>query len=129
MGGNVYTWQALTPADSEYQDGRWRWMLYDLDDSLGAGIEAEQPYAIDSFTDHPGYSPCGFLDDDPMPSLMGNADFRRQFVITFMDLDKILIPIGYLHSWTNWKPGTALRLTKVTCAGTPFPQMCPLNSR
>lgn len=86
LGGNVYIWQALTPADSEYQDGRWRWMLYDLDDSLGAGIEAEQPYAIDSFTDHPGYSPCGFLDDDPMPSLMGNADFRRQFVITFMDL-------------------------------------------
>lgn len=87
LDGNVFTWRAVLPGEGKYQDGKWRWMLYDLDDSLGVGIDIGVPsYAIDSFVEHAGYAPCGFLDDDPMPSLMGNEDFRRQFVLTFMDM-------------------------------------------
>lgn len=87
LGSNVFTWRAVVPGEGEYQDGKWRWMLYDLDDSLGVGIDIGVPaYAIDSFTEHAGYAPCGFLEDDPMPSLMGNEEFRRQFVLTFMDM-------------------------------------------
>lgn len=87
LEGNVFTWRAVVPGEGEYQDGKWRWMLYDLDDSLGVGIDIGVPaYAIDSFTEHAGYAPCGFLEDDPMPSLMDNEDFRRQFVLTFMDM-------------------------------------------
>lgn len=87
LGNNVFTWKSTVPGFTKYQDGRWRWMLYDLDDSLGVGIDSESPsYLTDSFVEHPGYSPCGFLDDAPMPSLMRNEDFRRQFVLTFMDM-------------------------------------------
>ena len=87
LGNNVFTWKATVPGWTKYQDGKWRWMLYDLDDSLGVGIDADSPsYLIDSFVEHPGYSPCGFLDDAPMPSLMKNEDFCRQFVLTFMDM-------------------------------------------
>ena len=87
LGNNVFTWRAAVPGWAKYQDGRWRWMLYDLDDSLGVGIDSEAPsYLVDSFVEHPGYSPCGFLDDDPMPSLMKSGEFRRQFVLTFMDM-------------------------------------------
>lgn len=87
LGGNVFTWRASLPGRGEYEDGKWRWMLYDLDDSLGVGINSDEPaYLIDSFVDCPDYSPAGFLDDEPMPSLMRNEDFRRQFVLTFMDM-------------------------------------------
>ncbi len=88
LGGNVFTWQTTLVSDAKYYDGKWRWMLYDLDDSLGTGIDIPglSSYDIDSFVEHPGYSPCGFLDDAPMPSLMGNKDFRKQFVLTFMDM-------------------------------------------
>ena len=41
---------------------------------------------MDSFTDHAGYAPSGYLDDKPMAALMKNADFRRQFVLTFLDM-------------------------------------------
>lgn len=87
LGSNVYIWRTTSPKEKEYQDGKWRWMLYDLDDSLGVGIDIGIPsYAIDSFVEHAGYAPCGFLDDEPMPSLMKNENFRRQFVLTFMDM-------------------------------------------
>lgn len=88
LGGNVFTWKTTISSDIEYGDGKWRWMLYDLDDSLSVGIDTSDTpsYAVDSFTEHPGYSSCGFLKDAPMPSLMENEDFRRQFVITFMDM-------------------------------------------
>lgn len=87
LGGNVFIWQAVVPGKETFQDGKWRWMLYDLDDSLGVGVDIGVPaYAIDSFVEHAGYAPCGFLEDDPMPSLMGNKDFCQQFVLTFMDM-------------------------------------------
>lgn len=88
LGGNVFTWKTTNPADDKYLDGRWRWMLYDLDDSLAVGMDLSETeaYAVDSFIDHAAYAQCGFLDDEPMPSLMKNEDFRKQFVLTFLDM-------------------------------------------
>ena len=88
LGGNVLTWQTVTPENDTEGDGRFRWILYDLDDSLGVGTDlATTPaYAFDSFTGHAVYAALGFLDDEPMPALMENEDFRRQFVLTFLDL-------------------------------------------
>ena len=88
LGGNVLTWQTITPENATEGDGRFRWILYDLDDSLGVGTDlATTPaYAFDSFTSHAVYAALGFLDDEPMPALMKNEDFRRQFVLTFLDL-------------------------------------------
>jgi len=88
LGGNVFTWRTLHTGNAKYQDGKWRWMLYDVDDSFSVGIDTSvtPAYAIDSFAEHAGYAPCGFLKDTPMPSLMKNADFRKQFVLTFMDM-------------------------------------------
>ncbi len=87
LGGNVFTWQAIHPSWLKYGDGRWRWMLYDLDNSFGFGIDWEiGPYEIDSFVDFPWFYGSGLLDDEPMTDLMANEDFRRQFVLTFMDM-------------------------------------------
>lgn len=88
LGGNVLTWQTVTPENDAEGDGRFRWILYDLDDSLGVGTDlATTPaYAFDSFTGHASYASLGFLDDEPLPALMENEAFRRQFVLTFLDL-------------------------------------------
>lgn len=39
LGGNVLTWQTVTPENDTEGDGRFRWILYDLDDSLGVGTD------------------------------------------------------------------------------------------
>lgn len=88
LGGNVYTWRSTHPDGEGWNDGRWRWILYDLDDSLAVGTEWEnnEPWLMDTFTEHAGYYPAGFLDTEPLPALMQNEDFRRQFVLTFLDM-------------------------------------------
>lgn len=126
LENNVYTWksdQAAEGADLssvEYCDGKWRWMLYDLDDSLAVGtaVEYGETYTMDSFTGHAGYASCGFLDDKPMTTLMKNEDFRRQFVLTFLDManenfraDRVLALLDEIEaqysswadiSWERW---------------------------
>lgn len=88
LGGNVYTWRSIGPTGEDYNDGKWRWILYDLDDALAVGTEYEnnEPWKMDAFTDHAGYYPAGLLDTEPLPGLMRNEDFRRQFVQTFLDM-------------------------------------------
>lgn len=88
LGGNVYTWRSIRPTGEDYNDGKWRWILYDLDDALAVGTEYEnnEPWKMDAFTDHAGYYPAGLLDTEPLPNLMQNEDFRRQFVQTFLDM-------------------------------------------
>ena len=67
-----------------FYDNKWHWMIYDIDGGLGAyGNSAPDR---DSFT-LPRYIKKESLATDPLfPYLMKNADFRRQFVNTFMDL-------------------------------------------
>ena len=126
LENNVYTWRDNGGADTEstgslqYSDGKWRWMLYDLDDSLavGSAVENGEAYTMDSFIEHAGYAPSGYLDDKPMPALMKNEEFCRQFVLTFMDManenfraDRVLslldeIEAQYVSwadkSWERW---------------------------
>ena len=126
LENNVYTWRDNGGADTkstgslQYSDGKWRWMLYDLDDSLavGSAVENGEAYTMDSFIEHAGYAPSGYLDDKPMPALMKNEEFCRQFVLTFMDManenfraDRVLslldeIEAQYVSwadkSWERW---------------------------
>ncbi len=137
LGGNVLTWQTLTPENDAEGDGRFRWMLYDLDDSLAVGTDlATTPaYAFDSFTGHSAYSELGFLDDDPLPALMKNEDFRRQFVLTFLDMANesfrwervkaLLENLEEQHAWadTGW-----MRWNTATQTGTFEEQTAELHT-
>ena len=63
LENNVYTWKSDAPANSalsgylEYSDGKWRWMLYDLDDSLAVGASLEKQGSL--------YACHGFLHRSP----------------------------------------------------------------
>ena len=67
-----------------YSDNKWHWICFDMD--YGASWYNPARPDTDSFT-HTRLVPKYSLDNDPLFSnLMANADFRRQFVTTFMDL-------------------------------------------
>lgn len=69
---NEGVWRARRSGNGEYEDGKWRWLLYDVDSAFG-------DVSFDTFSSARHYS-------DIFDSLCQNEDFKRQFVTTFMDL-------------------------------------------
>ncbi|MCI8418415.1 MAG: hypothetical protein HFI33_13145 [Lachnospiraceae bacterium] len=81
LGRNVFTWQSLPGSSpSLYGDGRWRWMLYDVDDSMGV----RETRALEPAFFH--NSIVDFCDTPPTCYLLKNEDFRRQFTLTLLDM-------------------------------------------
>lgn len=81
LGRNVFSWQSLPSGEpSGYEDGRWRWMLYDLDDSMGIQQDGEWPpvWRHDTLINH--------FEVSPTRDLLENEEFRQQFVLTFLDM-------------------------------------------
>lgn len=74
---NGYMWKSKTVSpDNPYQDGKWRWMLYDTE-------TCEKHYDANTFRE----GLASNWHDDPIAKvLMKNEEFREQFVIGFMDL-------------------------------------------
>ena len=78
---NVEIWKSITKSNNPYEDGKWRWMLYDLD----ICITSDEKYSEDTFTvDFPYVS--GIYKDPFITNLMKNEEFCKQFVNTFMDM-------------------------------------------
>jgi len=87
--GNIVAWRARDPSVGEFNDGRWRFALYDMDASewldaghYGLNNEAEK----NSFSVTPLYTGIPINKLDIYRVLKGNSLFRKQFVLTFMDL-------------------------------------------
>lgn len=68
---------------SAYEDGRWRWALYDTDESTGGGSTG---YDMNPFVGETYYHKVSPLDTELMANLLENEAFRQQFVITFLDM-------------------------------------------
>ena len=81
---NLYFWRKTTdkhaPDTSYGQDGRWRWMLFDMDFGFGlsGGVENHKLNTLE-LAQQPGWS--GFL----FRSLLGNEEFRTEFINRFAD--------------------------------------------
>lgn len=99
-GNNVRIWrkrtQAYKPNEPYGHDGRWRWMVFDLDYGFGLfkGDEVAENNSLERATEHNG-------PDWPNPpwstvllrSLLKNDEFKNQFVNTFADrLNSIFLP-------------------------------------
>ncbi len=81
LGRNVFTWQSLPGSHpSLYGDGRWRWILYDLDDSMGV----RETNALEPAFYH--NSMLDFCDSAPTCYLLENVDFRQQLTVTLLDM-------------------------------------------
>jgi spore coat protein CotH len=81
---NLYFWRKRTDKyepDAPYgQDGRWRWMLFDMDFGFGLKKEGEiHKLNMFEFAQQPGWS--GFL----FRSLLENEEFQTEFINRFAD--------------------------------------------
>ena len=87
----------------------WRWGLYDMDLRWGKYRKAQQndpDYAVNTFS-----TPYLHMYADLVPyntmsiyqALRKNADFRRQFVLTFMDLVNVNFrPENVMRQMAEW---------------------------
>lgn len=73
-GNNEALWRSRQSTDEAYADGRWRWLLFDVDNSL----------TIENLsTDNISVT----MENSPMfNNLCQNKDFKEQFAVTFMDM-------------------------------------------
>lgn len=79
-------WRSTELTDDEYGDGRWRWLLYDMDDSAGM-VEGRTEADTDSFVSgHWTTDPLGENGDILFSALMENDAFKDRFVSTFLEM-------------------------------------------
>lgn len=83
VSNNYALWRTKNIVDNEYGDGKWRWILYDTDDSLGM-VPGHTDVDIDSFIAGQWFvSP---LNDILFSSLIKNQNFQKQFKKTFYEI-------------------------------------------
>lgn len=83
ISNNVSCWRTKDMTNAPYSDGKWRWIIYDTDDSTGIEPEVTNPM-VDSFS-------AGHWDMTPMEeplfsTLLENESFKKRFVQTFVDM-------------------------------------------
>lgn len=99
-GNNVSVWrkrtQAYEPNTSYGHDGRWRWLVYDLDYGLGlfTGEKAAQNNSLERAIQVNGPEwPNPPWSTLLLRSLLENNEFKNQFINTFADrLNTIFLP-------------------------------------
>lgn len=80
---NNCCFRSREPEDgNDLMDGRWRWALYDTDDSSGYGraVYDSNPFSTEA---HSNGDP---MTTPLMGGLLQSEEFREQFVISFMDM-------------------------------------------
>jgi len=87
---NYSCWRTENISSQEYCDGKWRWIVYDVDDSTGLR-DGLTNVEVDSFLyGHMKKSP---MQDVLFTSLMQNEAFKYQFVSTFVEMaDTVFAP-------------------------------------
>lgn len=84
-GSNEAFWRVRNPVDggNSYEDGRWRWMLFDVNtSSLEAGIVGDDTLAF------------AMEHSAPFRNLCRSDAFREDFTVTLMDLaNEIFSPV------------------------------------
>lgn len=77
--------KAETAGAGEYRDGRWRWGVYDTDESTGIYDDGMSTYESDPFSEESHWFGTP-LTTPLMSGLIENETFRQQFALTFMDM-------------------------------------------
>lgn len=90
IGYNTALWRT-TQKETPYSDGKWRFMLYDLDECIHLDSNLSENMGI-QMTSHP------LLNEPMVVSLLDNENFRRQFCISFMDIANTVLSYERMHS-------------------------------
>ncbi len=97
---NYRIWRSRTVTDKPFQDGKWRWMLYDLEFSMDLYKDG-QNYQEDTLTKAMSASsmwggPSTGTDKHTVlfGKLIKNSTFKQKFVTTFMDMINVNFETG-----------------------------------
>lgn len=90
FGYNTALWRTAQEG-TPYSDGKWRFMLYDLDECVHPDSSAPENMGI-QMAGHP------LLNEPAVKSLLDNESFRRQFCISFMDIANTVFSYERMHS-------------------------------
>lgn len=84
---NFLMWKTPVDEGSKYGDGRWRWILYDMDNVVWATevYEGGNAAAINSFTEEFATTPS-IGEQIFWNACCQNEEFKKQFVLSFMDI-------------------------------------------
>lgn len=101
LTNNVRLWRSRTVTDIPYQDGKWRFMMYDTDDSANVGDISHLCGAnIDSFA-HGHWSGHLLSADNTIgiifTSLLKNEGFRNQFSNSFIEMSNTVFEYEHVH--------------------------------
>ena len=89
---NYVLWRTVENDGSIMGDGRWRWMIYDVDclewlDKSYYG--AEERAAINSFVETMQFTGVAVKDHLLYSAIKNNETFRKQFVLSFLDMANV----------------------------------------
>ena len=89
---NVTLWRTIEDEGTKMGDSRWRFMIYDMDclewmDKSYYG--AKERAAINSFTEVMQFTGMAIDEHKIYFSCKANEEFRKQFVLTFMDMANV----------------------------------------
>lgn len=113
-GKNLRAWKTEDRSASEFADGRWRFLAYDLDCISWARVPGKtisHTYEIDSFSEQRLFAGAPYDEDRVFATLKSNPEFCRKFVTRFLDLAnsrfsakeaiEILEKYGYNNDWMD----------------------------
>lgn len=89
FGYNTAAWRT-TQEGTPYSDGKWRFMLYDLDECIHADSNSRENRE-DWMAQHP------LLNEPAVKSLLANEGFRRRFCLSFMDIANTVFSYEKMH--------------------------------
>ena len=127
---NFQLWRTRSEDGEGYEDGRWRWLAYDMDAIAWSGdLPGESGPAMDTFhCTQPyvrgGYPRPAYIDMPIFSDLLQNEAFKTQFALTYLDMMNVnfryeqVLPLlrqyglesnSYLTDFFERRPGYAVK--------------------
>ena len=89
---NYMLWRTIQGEESRYGDGRWRWMLYDIDCIQWLktyDYNVEKKAEINTFSQIMKFTKKAMNEQKIYAAAKANEDFCKQFVLSFMDMANV----------------------------------------
>lgn len=93
MYKNYKLWRSRKASDDGFRDGRWRWLLYDMDGCVWSAEKYGAHKAeFDAFEIPQPYTKVPFVEMPLFSDLLENEEFRQLFARTWLELTNTLTP-------------------------------------
>lgn len=104
---NIALWRSIRIGDGKYEDGRWRFMLCDLDGAIGDPRD-------NTFEDSEWWKQdFDLMDEGMIKSLIKNEDFKKQFKESFIEIADTVFHYDKVHEeLEKWKEEYKIQVVK-----------------